>query len=213
LLEEHLNPKSEIRNPNSPWLVVGLGNPGDEYSGTYHNVGFRVVEKIAGRLGARVDIKCGPALISKKVVAGGKDVVLVMPQTFMNLVGSALPKLFERFETSGDRIIAVFDDVALPIGKLRIRQKGSAGGHNGVKSLISTCNTDEFLRVRVGILPDHPVDDLRDFVLSRVSRRDRSLLDQTETAAADAVETLLAEGAAKAMATFNKLDLREAKEN
>jgi PTH1 family peptidyl-tRNA hydrolase len=194
------------------WLVVGLGNPGLEYAGTYHNVGFRVVEEMAGRFGVRVNIKCGPAFISNRVVAGGQDAILVLPQTFMNLVGSALPKLFERFETSRERVIAVYDDIALPLGKLRIRQKGSAGGHNGVKSLISSCASDEFLRVRVGILPERPVVNLHDFVLARVAKSDRDLMTRAETAASEAVEMLLREGPAKAMATFNRLDLREAKE-
>jgi PTH1 family peptidyl-tRNA hydrolase len=192
------------------WLVVGLGNPGPEYTDTYHNVGFRVVDTLAGRFGIRVGITCGPALISNRVES--RDAVLVLPQTFMNLSGSVLPKLFERFEVGPSDVIAVYDDIALPMGKLRIRQKGSAGGHNGVKSLISSCGSDEFLRVRVGILPERPVGSLHDFVLSRVAKRDRDLMERAELAAADAVEALLKEGPVKAMATFNRLDLRESKE-
>jgi PTH1 family peptidyl-tRNA hydrolase len=191
------------------WLVVGLGNPGPEYAETYHNVGFRVVEAMAARSGVRVNISCGPALISNRVSIGGQEAVLVLPQTYMNLVGSALPKLFERFETSSEGVLAVYDDIALPLGKLRIRQKGSAGGHNGVKSLISSCGTDEFLRVRVGILPEHPITRLHDFVLARVAKSDRELMTRAETAASEAVETLLREGPSKAMATFNRMDLRE----
>ena len=213
MLDDPVHSKFEIRGPQSPWLVIGLGNPGAEYADTYHNVGFRVVEKLAARCGVRVNIQCGPALISNRIPAGDSDAVLVLPETFMNRAGAALPKLFERFETSGSRIIAVFDDVALPLGKLRIRLKGSAGGHNGVKSLISASGTTEFSRVRVGILPDRPVEDLREFVLSRVARSHRALLDQSETAAADAVWALLTEAPARAMATFNSLDLRESKEN
>src|SRR4029453_9621293 len=98
-------------------------------------------------------------LISNRARVGGsagQDAVLVLPQTFMNLSGSVLPKLFERFETSVEKVLAVYDDIALPLGKLRLRQKGSAGGHNGVKSLISSCGSDAFLRVRVGILPERP---------------------------------------------------------
>jgi len=191
-------------------LIVGLGNPGPDYAGTYHNVGFRVVDLLAGRFGVRVNITCGPALISNR--AGSEDAVLVLPQTFMNLSGSVLPKLFERFEATASDVIAVYDDIALPLGKLRIRQKGSAGGHNGVKSLISSSGSDEFLRVRVGILPERPVESLHDFVLSRVAKRDRNLMERAEAAAADAVEALLQEGPEKAMATFNRLDLRESKE-
>jgi len=191
-------------------LIVGLGNPGPEYADTYHNVGFRVVDILAGRFGVRVNIACGPALISNRI--GSEDAVLVQPQTFMNLSGSVLPKLFERFEASAGDVITVYDDIALPLGKLRIRQKGSAGGHNGVKSLISSSGSDEFLRVRVGILPERPVESLHDFVLSRVAKRDRDLMERAEAAAADAVEALLKEGPEKAMATFNRLDLRESKE-
>jgi PTH1 family peptidyl-tRNA hydrolase len=191
-------------------LIVGLGNPGPEYADTYHNVGFRVVDILAGRFGVRVNITCGPALISNRT--GNEDAVLVLPQTFMNLSGSVLPRLFERFEASAGDVIAVYDDVALPLGKLRIRQKGSAGGHNGVKSLISSSGSDEFLRVRVGILPERPVESLHDFVLSRVAKRDRELMGRAEVAAAEAVEALLKERPEKAMATFNRLDLRESKE-
>jgi peptidyl-tRNA hydrolase, PTH1 family len=197
------------------WLIVGLGNPGPEYADTYHNVGFRVVERLAERSGVRVNISCGPALISNRIGGAGDgetDAVLVLPQTFMNLSGSVLPRLFERFETNMGRVIAVYDDIALPLGKLRIRQKGSAGGHNGVKSLISSGDTDEFLRVRVGILPERPIERLHDFVLSRVAKRDRDVMGRTEVAAADAVEALLKEGPGKAMAKFNRLDLREPKE-
>ena len=169
------------------WLIVGLGNPGPEYADTYHNVGFRVVETLAGRCGVRVNITCGPALISNRIGTSApqeEGAVLVLPQTFMNLSGSVLQRLFERFETDASRLLAVYDDIALPLGKLRIRQKGSAGGHNGVKSLISSSGSDEFLRVRVGILPERPVEGLHDFVLSRVAKRDRDLIGRAEAAAA-----------------------------
>jgi PTH1 family peptidyl-tRNA hydrolase len=200
-------------DPNSTWLVLGLGNPGDEYADTYHNIGFRVLAELARKFGVRIREKCGPALISNRFEIAGNPAVLVAPQTFMNLSGAVLPRLFERFETSSGRLIVVYDDIALPLGKLRIRQKGSAGGHNGVKSVVSACGSDEFLRVRVGILPERPVSQMRDFVLSSVAGADGKLLGQAEAAAADAVEALIADGAEKAMATFNRLDLREAKEN
>jgi PTH1 family peptidyl-tRNA hydrolase len=200
-------------DPNSTWLVLGLGNPGDEYADTYHNIGFRVLAELARKFGVRIREKCGPALISNRFEIAGNSAVLVVPQTFMNLSGAVLPRLFERFETSSGLLIVVYDDIALPLGKLRIRQKGSAGGHNGVKSVVSACGSDEFLRVRVGILPDRPVSQMRDFVLSRVAKADGKLLGQAEAAAADAVEALIADGAEKAMATFNRLDLREAKED
>jgi peptidyl-tRNA hydrolase, PTH1 family len=190
-------------------LIVGLGNPGTEYDDTYHNVGFRAVMELAKAYGARIREQCGPALISSRVVISGQDAVLVLPQTFMNRTGSALPKLFERFETDCSGLVVIYDDIALPVGKLRIRQKGSAGGHNGIKSIISACGSDEFLRVRVGILPERPIDDVRDFVLSRVAKTDREYLARTEELAGKAVETLFADGLEKAMAGFNGIDLRE----
>jgi len=199
--------------PKPTWLILGLGNPGPEYADTYHNIGFRVLAEMARRFGIRIREQCGPALISNKFQIAGNSAVLVAPQTFMNLSGAVLPRLFERFESSCRGLIVVYDDLALPIGKMRIRQKGSAGGHNGVKSVVSACGSDEFLRVRVGILPERPVSQMRDFVLSRVAKADADLIAHAESAAADAVEALIADGAEKAMATFNGLDLREAKED
>ena len=191
------------------WVVLGLGNPGSEYAATYHNVGFRVLERVAGRLGTRISKNCGASLISGEVALHGTTVVLAQPQTFMNRSGQALPALFERFNASVSDLIVVYDDIALPAGKLRIRRKGSAGGHNGIKSLIAACSSDEFLRVRVGILSERPIEDVRDFVLSPVAKADRQLLDETEVVAADAVDTLIAEGPEKAMSIFNKMDLRQ----
>ncbi len=157
-------------------LIIGLGNPGPEYEATYHNVGFRAVERMADRFGVRLRQECGPSIISDKAVIGGQTAVLVLPQTFMNHSGLALPKLLERFEATIQDVVVIYDELALPLGKLRVRQKGSAGGHNGIKSLISTAGSDELMRVRVGIRPDHPIGDVRDFVLSRVSKSDRALL-------------------------------------
>lgn len=191
------------------WLVVGLGNPGPEYEATYHNVGFRVVESMARQHGVRIRQECGQAVVSDRIVVAGEPAVIVMPQTFMNRSGLALPKVFERFEASAKDVVVVYDDLALPLGKLRVRQKGSAGGHNGIKSLVSVLGSDEFLRVRVGIMPDHPIGNVRDFVLSRVSKGDRELLDQTEEIAAKAVQSLIENGIAKSMAAFNGIDLRK----
>jgi len=195
------------------WLVVGLGNPGEEYSDTYHNVGFHVVDRIAERNSVRVKERCGPAFVSGKVLLGGQPAVLVKPQTYMNNSGSALPAVFERCEAGASDMIVVYDDLALPLGKLRVRQKGSAGGHNGIKSIISVLESDEFLRIRIGIKPDREVGDVRDFVLSRVAKGDRAVLEQTEDTAIQAVETLIVSGLDKAMADFNGIDLRLEKDN
>src|SRR4030095_4488114 len=133
------------------WLIVGLGNPGEEYAASYHNAGFRVLERIADQQHVRVRERCGPALISRQILLGGASAVLVMPQTLMNRTGPALPPVFERFESSARDIIVVYDDLALPLGKLRVRQKGSAGGHNGIKSIISTLGSDALPTGRVWI--------------------------------------------------------------
>jgi PTH1 family peptidyl-tRNA hydrolase len=191
------------------WLIIGLGNPGEEYVGTYHNAGFRVLDRIAGQQNIRITQRCGPALVSGRFDLSGQSVGLVAPQTYMNRSGSALQPVFERFESSANAIIVVYDDLALPLGKLRVRQKGSAGGHNGIKSIISALGSDEFLRIRIGIRPDRDIGDVRDFVLSRVSKADRALLDQTEEIAVKAAETLIAYGIDKAMAEYNGIDLRE----
>ena len=191
------------------WLIVGLGNPGEEYAGTYHNAGFRVLERMAHRENLRIRERCGPSLISDRVTLSGQSSVLVMPQTYMNNSGAAMSPVFERFEATEKDVIVVYDDLALPLGKIRIRQKGSAGGHNGIKSLVSAFGSDEFLRIRIGIRPEREIGDVRDFVLSRVVKGDQDLLDQAEDIAVKAVETLIAEGIEKAMSEYNGIDLRE----
>jgi len=189
------------------WLIIGLGNPGTEYAGTYHNAGFRVLERIAASENIQINEPCGPALISAKTTLGAQS-VLVLPQTYMNNSGAVISPLFERFEASIRDVIVVYDDVALPLGKIRIRQKGSAGGHNGIKSLISAFGSGEFLRIRIGIQPDRSIGGVRDFVLSEVAKIDRDLLGRSEEIAARAVLTLIAEGVEKAMSQYNGLDLR-----
>src|SRR5690242_17370237 len=119
------------------WLIVGLGNPGEKYAGTYHNIGFQVLDRIAARGGIRISERSGQALISSRLVMAGQAAVLVAPQTFMNNSGAAMPPLFQRFDATPRDVIVVYDDITLPLGKIRVRQKGSAGGHNGIKSLIS----------------------------------------------------------------------------
>lgn len=191
------------------WLIFGLGNPGEEYADTYHNVGFRVLGRLARDHGVRIKERCGAAMISSRVAFGAQTAVLVAPHTFMNRSGAAVPPVFERFESTLKDMIVVYDDLALPLGKIRLRQKGSAGGHNGIKSLISTLGSDEFLRIRIGIQPEREIGDVRDFVLSPVSKGDRLLLDEAEDIAVRAVGSLVEEGIEKAMAKYNGIDLRE----
>ena len=201
-------PQYAFRNPESPWLVLGLGNPGEEYADTYHNAGFRVVERLAAEFGVQIRERCGPSLISSTIVCGGETAVLIEPQTYMNRSGDALPVLFERFQTAADSVIVVYDDLALPLGRLRVRGKGSAGGHNGIKSLISTAGTDQFMRIRIGIQPGREIGGVRDFVLSKVKKTDRELLQKAEETAAKAVRILMTDGIERAMAAYNGIDLR-----
>jgi PTH1 family peptidyl-tRNA hydrolase len=150
----------------------------------------------------------GPALVSAETTVGGEAAMFVLPQAYMNRSGAAMTALFERFGAGPGDLVVVYDEIALPLGRIRIRQKGSAGGHNGIKSAISACGSDEFLRVRVGIKPERPIGDLKEFVLSPIDRGDRALIESAEELAARAVETLVEGGFEKAMAAFNGIDLR-----
>ena len=200
----------------SVWLIIGLGNPGPEYQDTYHNVGFRVVERLARRWDVDLGVRVGNALAGQ--TRGGGRRVLVEPQTFMNLSGSVLGRLLDRF--GGDsRLLVVSDDIALPVGRIRIRERGSAGGHNGLKSIGSALGTEEYIRVRVGILPDGPqglqgkTGDARDYVLSRVRKAHRELLGRSEDLAADAVDDIVTRGVRDAMSKYNGMDLRPTTDN
>lgn len=213
------------------WLILGLGNPGPEYEDTYHNVGFRVVDVLARRWNVTLGIRMGPARVG--VSRPGRR-VLIQPQTYMNLSGSVLGVLRERFGEQA-RLLVISDDAALPVGRIRIRERGSAGGHNGLKSIGSALGSEEYLRVRVGILPEGPPDgpdpgghermgDVRDYVLSRIRKAHRELLSRAEALAADAVEDIVIPGSGagsgdapgggsrdtvrEAMSKYNGLDLR-----
>ena len=190
-----------------PWLIIGLGNPGVDYENTYHNVGFRVVDTLARRLGVAIRGKTGPARL-ESTAGYGNEIVLVQPQTYMNRSGAVLSMLYEKFGANS-RILVVSDDLALPLGRIRIRERGSAGGHNGLKSIGSAVGSGDFLRVRVGIDAGRSIDDARDYVLSEVARSDRELLERSEELAADAVAYTLTEGARPAMSKYNGMDLRD----
>ena len=186
------------------WLVVGLGNPGPEYEGTYHNVGFRVVQAMADQHHVRIRQECGPATLSDKITLGGQTAVLVQPQTFMNRSGLALPKLFERFEAAIQDIVVVYDDLALPLGKLRVRQKGSAGGHNGLKSLIAHLGSEDFTRLRLGIgLPPKKKETI-DFVLEKFTPQEKKGLDVFIQDAVDCCVAWLTGNSSQVMSQFNR---------
>jgi len=185
------------------WLIVGLGNPGYEYAWTPHNLGFLVIDLLAERAGIRVERPEAKSYIGKGRI-GQHDVVLAKPQTYMNLSGMAIAELAERHDVPPQQILVVVDEVALPWGHLRIRERGSAGGHNGLKSVIAALGTDEFVRLRVGIQPEHPVGDLAAYVLHRMSKAERNAAVEMVVLAADAVECVLKDGVMRAMNRFNR---------
>lgn len=185
------------------WLIVGLGNPGPKYEWTRHNCGFMVIDELARRAGRESKTPERQALTSRSII-GGEQALLVKPQTFMNLSGSAVVALkgkYEIGETSS--ILVISDDLALPFGRIRIRARGSAGGQKGLKSIIEKLGTQDFPRLRLGIAPDHPVNDASDFVLSDFPKKDRDALAQIVARAADAVEAVLTTGIADAMSKYN----------
>lgn len=188
---------------DGPWLIAGLGNPGPQYELTPHNLGFLVVDRLAERHGIRVTRKEAMSLVGSGRVAG-TPVILVKPQTFMNLSGPAVKGMLAKEEIPAERLLLVYDELALPWRNLRIRPSGSAAGHNGVKSVIAACGTQEFPRLRLGIHPGHPIADGARFVLDPFRRAQLKELDELLDLASDAVESIIAEGAEKAMTRFNR---------
>jgi PTH1 family peptidyl-tRNA hydrolase len=184
------------------FLIVGLGNPGEEYENTPHNLGFMVIDRLAAAHSIRVSRKENTSFVGLGAV-GGKRLALAKPQTYMNLSGPAVRGLLERYGLEPGRLIVVYDELDLPWGSMRIRMKGSAAGHNGVKSLISSLGTNEFARVRIGIDPGNPVKG-EQFVLGQFKRAQKQDVEETVTRAAEAVEFILAEGAAQAMTKYNR---------
>jgi len=184
-------------------LIVGLGNPGSQYDWTPHNLGFMAIDALAERHSIRVTRPEAKALVGIGTIAG-EDVILVKPQTFMNLSGGSVRPLLEKYEADAAEMIVLSDDVALPWGMLRIRERGSAGGHNGLKSIIGSLGSNEFIRVRLGCKPEHPLGDMADFVLAPIRKPDREAALEMIGAAADAVELIVAGGVQKAMGQFNR---------
>lgn len=184
-------------------IIVGLGNPGREYAWTPHNLGFRVVDLLAERFAIRVTRPERQSLAGLGQIVG-HDVLLAKPQTFMNSSGHAVADLIAHYEADPAETIIVSDEAALPWGMIRIRERGSAGSHNGLKSVIGALATDEFLRVRLGIKPAHPVHDLAAYVLAPMGKDVREVADTMIVESADAVEMILADGVGRAMAHFNR---------
>jgi PTH1 family peptidyl-tRNA hydrolase len=184
-------------------LVAGLGNPGEEYAATPHNIGFIVVDRLAARHGIRMTRKECQALIGQGTI-GGKTVLLAKPQTYMNLSGVAIKPLMERNEIAPADLLLIYDELDLPWGSLRVKPKGSPAGHNGISDVIEKIGTQDFPRVRLGVHPGHSLSSGKDYLLSRFTRRQTEELDSFVDLAADAAESVIAEGVEKSMARFNR---------
>ena len=185
------------------WLVVGLGNPGDKYENTRHNVGFLVVDELARR-GNFAIRKVKHKALTETAVIGGQGVLVMKPTTYMNLSGEAAGDAARFYKVPAQRVLVISDDTDLPLGKLRIRKGGSAGGHNGLKSLIQHLGTDQFPRLKVGVGgKPHPDYDMADWVLGQLKGEDKKTMDEAVKRAADAVECLLRDGPDRAMNRFN----------
>ena len=184
-------------------LIVGLGNLGPEYTWTPHNLGFLGVDAIAERARIRVERPEAKSLVGLGQLAG-QEIALAKPHTMMNLSGLAVRDLLERFECGPEEMVVLYDDVALPWGMLRVRERGSAGSHNGLKSIIGTIGSSDFPRVRMGIQPDHPVGDLAAYVLRPMRKGDLEIAAEMAEQAAEAVELIITRGIADAMNRFNR---------
>jgi len=190
-------------------LIVGLGNPGIEYQFTPHNAGFLAIDRLAEVCGVSVTNRRGKALTAKATLAG-KEVLLAKPETFMNLSGNSVAALLKELDIPAAESIVLYDELAIPLGQLRIRERGSAGGHNGIKSILSSLGTEEFIRVRIGV-GKPPTETGRavkaggtDYLLSPMRRMQLQELDEVLDQAVRAVETILHDGPKKAMNEFNR---------
>jgi PTH1 family peptidyl-tRNA hydrolase len=184
-------------------LIIGLGNPGAQYEWTRHNLGFMLVDLVAREAGREVKRAECRALVGLADVEG-RGVELVKPQTFMNLSGESVACLAKKRELKpASDLLVVSDDLALPFGTIRLRARGSAGGHNGLKSIIQTLRTEEFMRLRIGIQPAHPLSEARSFVLERFPQAQRDEVEKVLERARDALRAVVRDGIDKAMSVFN----------
>ena len=183
-------------------LIAGLGNPGKEYENTRHNAGFLVLDTLAQKLGADLSERKNRALCGKAVI-GGQKVILLKPQTYMNSSGESIRAAADYYKVPPEDILVVYDDISLAPGQLRIRAKGSAGGHNGIKSIIAHLGTQEFPRVKVGIGEKPPRMDLADYVLGHFSSGEKKIMEEAAKEAADAICEIVNVGIEQAMNDHN----------
>ncbi|MGO9403336.1 MAG: aminoacyl-tRNA hydrolase [Terriglobales bacterium] len=185
-------------------LIVGLGNPGIEYQFTWHNLGFLTIDRIANGLGVEIRNRQCRALTARVTIAG-EPVILAKPETYMNLSGLSVRELVAEHQVDVERdLIVIYDELDLPLGAIRIRQRGSSAGHNGMESILGALNTDEFLRIRLGIAPERKVVDGVKYVLTPFRKAQEKVVVEVLDAAALAVEVILKEGPAAAMSRFNR---------
>ena len=182
---------------------MGLGNPGEEYENTPHNLGFRVVDMLAERYSIRVNRKDSQALTGVGEI-GGKRAILAKPQTYMNLSGASVEPLMAKHSLTPADLILVYDELDLPWGEMRIKPRGSAAGHHGPESVIERLDTKEFVRVRLGVNPGHKIRDGAEYLLAPIKRSQSKELDDFTGLAADAISSIIAEGVVKAMTKFNR---------
>lgn len=184
------------------WLIVGLGNPGAQYEKTRHNLGFMLIDRLAREFQTQVRREECRALIGRAEIKD-QTAELVKPQTFMNLSGQSVSCLLKKENRSREKMIVVVDDLALPLGSIRLRPKGSAGGHNGLKSINECLQTQDYIRLRIGMQPAHRIGDTKRFVLENFSKADFDTLEKVLEESVAAVQAVLSNGIEKAMAEFN----------
>jgi len=190
-------------NSGVDWVVVFLGNPGPKFAGTRHNAGFMTADACEKTTGAKI-IKARFKALTAQIKIGGQSILLMKPQTYMNLSGDAVGQAVKFYKVPPEHVLVVSDDISLPTGKLRIRTKGSAGGHNGLKSIISCLGTEQFPRVKIGVgAPPHPDYDMADWVLGTFQNQDAEDMAAASERAWAAVVTFMTEGPEKAMDKFN----------
>lgn len=185
------------------YIIVGLGNPTEQYAGTRHNIGFDVITRISDDYNIPLEFKKHKAICGKGYIEGQK-VILAQPQTYMNLSGESVRELVDYYKIGLDELIIVYDDISLDVGQLRVRPKGSAGGHNGIKSIISHLGTQEFQRVRVGVGDKPKGWDLADYVLGHFPREEEPFVREGLKRASQACKTIMLDGIEAAMNEFNK---------
>ena len=185
------------------WLVVCLGNPGKQYENTRHNIGFMTADEIERRSGVKIN-KLRYRALTGEVKIAGQRVLVLKPQTYMNLSGEAVKLAGAFYKIPPENVIVISDDVSLPLGKLRIRASGSAGGHNGLKNIIAHLGTDAFPRIKVGVgAPEHPEHEMVDWVIGNFTPQEKKVVAEAVGRAADAVECLIGKGVSEAQNKFN----------